>query len=63
MDPALAERILGYIRRGSRRTISEFLIEAAQRFGLHEGRQRRDDPELDAWLRDRLAQQARIHIG
>src|SRR5215470_6584904 len=32
-EPALAERILGYVRRVPGRTISEFLIEAALRFG------------------------------
>ena len=39
MEPALAERILGYVRRVPGRTISEFLIEAALRFGRLERRQ------------------------
>jgi hypothetical protein len=72
IEPALAERILGYVRRVPGRTISEFLIEAALRFGRLERRQGIkqitgtklvNDQELDACLAKLLARQARIHIG
>ena len=72
MEPTLAERILGYVRRVPGRTISEFLIEAALRYGRLErrqgirqiaGTQLVNDPQLNACLAKLLARQARIHIG
>ena len=72
MEPTLTERILGYVRRVPGRSISEFLIEAALRYGRWEhrqgikqiaGAQVVHDPELDTYLTKLRARQVRIQIG